>query len=216
MTCAPSADRQRDGGWRFADSPDCALENAFVRLEPLGIRHAGALAGLAVGTGLTRWFPEPLETSAAVDRFIAKALDDAASGLARPFAIVDPATGAVAGSTRFGAMAPEHRRVEIGWTFVGEPWRRTAINTAAKLLLLTEAFERLRCIRVELKTDARNLVSRAAIARLGAIEEGVLRSHIICADGYRRDTVYFSIVAPEWPAVKARLSARLTGRLGPA
>ncbi len=122
---------------------------------------------------------------------------------------MDRASGAVAGSTRFGNVAPEHRRVEIGWTFVGYPWQRTSVNTAAKLLLLTHAFERLGCVRVELKTDARNTVSRAAILRLGATEEGILRHHIVCADGHLRDTVYFSILAAEWPAVKAKLTARL-------
>ncbi len=167
------------------------------------------MAELTVGTGLTRWFPEPLETRDAVDRFIATALDHAAKGAALPFVILDAKSGAVAGSTRLGAIAPEHRRAEIGWTFVGEPWRRTAINTAAKLLLLTHAFEAMGCIRVELKTDARNAASRAAIARIGAQEEGVLRSHMICADGHWRDTVYFSILAPEWPSVKTRLTALL-------
>jgi RimJ/RimL family protein N-acetyltransferase len=185
------------------------LENAFVRLETLSPDHAAALAALTVETGLTRWFPQPLETPADVDQFIAVALADAAKGAATPFAIIDRASGQIAGSTRLGAIAPEHRRAEIGWTFVGEPWRRTAINTAAKLLLLTHAFEAMGCIRVELKTDARNARSRAAIARLGAVEEGVLRSHMICADGHWRDTVYFSILAPEWPAAKARLTALL-------
>jgi RimJ/RimL family protein N-acetyltransferase len=185
------------------------MQNGVVRLEPLRLDHAEALAALTIGTGLTRWFPKPLETRDDVDRFIAVALADAAKGSAMPFAIIDRASGRIAGSTRFGAIAPEHRRVEIGWTFVGEPWRRSGVNTAAKLLLLTQAFEGMNCVRVELKTDSRNAASRAAIARLGAVEEGVLRSHMICADGHCRDTVYFSILAPEWPAVKARLDALL-------
>jgi RimJ/RimL family protein N-acetyltransferase len=185
------------------------LENQHVRLIPLAPEHTDALADLTVGTGLTRWFPEPLETRAAVDKFVETALALAAKAQALPFAIIDPATGAVAGSTRFGNVAAEHRRVEIGWTVVGRPWQRTRVNTAAKLLLLTHAFERLGCIRVELKTDARNATSRAAILRIGATEEGALRHHIVCADGYLRDTVYFSILAAEWPAVKAALDAKL-------
>ena len=104
---------------------------------------------------------------------------------------------------------PAHRRVEIGWTFVGAKWQRTAINTAAKFLLLEYGFERLNCLRIELKTDSRNARSRGAIARIGATEEGTLRRHVICADGHLRDTIYFSIVADEWPGVKARLQARL-------
>jgi N-acetyltransferase len=107
---------------------------------------------------------------------------------------------------------PEHRRVEIGWTFVGAAWQRSPVNTAAKLLLMEFGFERLGCNRIELKTDSRNAVSRAAIARLGATEEGILRHHIICADGHLRDTVYFSVLAHEWPAVKAGLRAKLTAR----
>jgi len=144
-----------------------------------------------------------------VDAFVAAALDQAAAGLALPFAIIECGAGRIVGSTRFGAIAAEHRRVEIGWTFVGRPWQRSPVNTAAKLLLMTHAFERLRCLRVELKTDARNAASRAAIARLGATEEGTLRAHMICADGHHRDTVYFSILAPEWPAAKRRLASLL-------
>jgi len=106
-------------------------------------------------------------------------------------------------------IAPEHRRLEIGSTFVGAPWQRSAINTAAKLLLLEHGFERLNCLRIELKTDSRNMKSRNAILRLGATEEGTLRRHVTCSDGHQRDTVYFSILAEEWPAIKARLKARL-------
>ncbi len=167
------------------------------------------MAELTVGTGLTRWFPEPLETRAAVEGFIATALDQAAKEQALPFAILEAGTSRIVGSTRFGAIVPEHRRVEIGWTFVGRAWQRGPVNTAAKLLLLTHAFERLNCLRVELKTDARNATSRAAILRIGAVEEGTLRRHIICADGHYRDTVYFSILAEEWADSKARLLARL-------
>ncbi len=184
------------------------LQNDVVRLEPLSRDHAADLAALTVGTGITRWFPQPLESRGDVDRFIAEALEQESQGLALPFTIFD-AQGWIVGSTRFGAVVAQHRRVEIGWTFVGAPWQRTAINTAAKLLLLTHAFEGLGCIRVEFKTDSRNQRSRNAIGRLGATEEGILRRHMICADGYIRDTVYFSIVAEEWPDMKARLQTRL-------
>jgi RimJ/RimL family protein N-acetyltransferase len=193
----------------MAEAP--VLENAFVRLEPLDTGHAAALAALTVGTGLTRWFPQPLDTPAAVDRFIAVARADAERGQALPFAIIARESGATVGATRLGAIAPEHRRAEIGWTFVGQGWRRTRINTAAKLLLLSHAFERMGCMRVELKTDSRNLASRAAILRIGATEEGTLRHHMVCADGHARDTVYFSILLEEWPTLKAGLEARLAG-----
>jgi RimJ/RimL family protein N-acetyltransferase len=184
------------------------LENAFVRLEPLCPDHAEDLAALTVGTGVTRWFPEPLETRAVVDRYVDEAVEQAAGGTALPFAIVDPG-GPVVGCTRYMNIAAEHKRLEIGSTFVGAPWQRSAINTAAKLLLLTYGFERLGCNRIELKADSRNMKSRNAILRIGATEEGALRRHVVCADGHVRDTVYFSILAEEWPAIKARLTVRL-------
>jgi RimJ/RimL family protein N-acetyltransferase len=184
------------------------LQNAFVRLAPLSATHAADLAALTVGTGITRWFPEPLESREIVDAYIAEALEQVTRGVSLPFTIFD-SQGWIVGSARYMNIVPEHRRLEIGSTFVGAPWQRTAINTAAKLLLLEHGFERLDCERIELKTDGRNLKSRAAIARIGAAEEGTLRRHVICADGHRRDTVYFSILAAEWPGVKARLLARL-------
>ncbi|HEX4505045.1 MAG TPA: GNAT family protein [Alphaproteobacteria bacterium] len=184
------------------------LENEFVRLEPLRQDHADDLAALTVGTGITRWFPEPLETRAILDKYVAEAVLQAEAGTALPFAIVDPGGPAV-GCTRYMNIAAEHRRLEIGSTFVGAPWQRSAINTAAKLLLLEHGFERLGCIRIELKADARNMKSRNAILRIGATEEGTLRRHVVCSDGHVRDTVYFSVLADEWPAIKARLTARL-------
>ena len=114
------------------------------------------------------------------------------------------------GSTRFGNYVAAHRRVEIGWTFVAPPWQRTAVNTEAKLLMMAHAFDTLGLTRVEWKTDALNTRSRAAILRLGATEEGTLRSHMVVRDGRLRDTVYFSVTAPEWPAVRDRLTTRLT------
>ena len=184
------------------------LENAFVRLEPLRLDHAADLAALTVGTGITRWFPEPMETRPILDRYVAEGVHQAEAGTALPFVIVDPG-GPVVGCTRYMNISPENKRVEIGSTFIGAPWQRSAINTAAKLLLLQHGFERLGCIRIELKADARNTKSRNAILRIGAKEEGTLRRHVVCSDGYLRDTVYFSILADEWPTVKARLVARL-------
>ena len=121
-------------------------------------------------------------------------------------------SGSVVGSTRFLNLDPAHRRVEIGSTWVAPPWQRTSVNTEAKYLMLRHAFETLGCIRVELKTDALNQRSRAAIRRLGALEEGTFRRHMITASGRVRDSVYYSILAEEWPAVRERLEARLGGR----
>jgi hypothetical protein len=120
-----------------------------------------------------------------------------------PFVHVEQAGGRVVGSTRYGNYAPEHARVEIGWTWIAGPWQRTAVNTEAKRLMFAHAFEVLGAGRVELKADALNERSRAAMHRLGAVEEGVLRRHMATASGRVRDTVYFSVLADEWPAVRA-------------
>jgi RimJ/RimL family protein N-acetyltransferase len=125
------------------------------------------------------------------------------------WATVDAASGRAIGATRFGDIAPEHGRVEIGWTWIAPSHQRSAVNTEAKLLQLSYAFDELGATRVALKTDGRNEGSQAAIARLGAVREGVLRRHLRLPDGFIRDTVYYSILSDEWPAVKARLQERL-------
>ena len=187
-----------------------------MRLEPLARSHLSALAAVALDEELWRWTPAPLRTVDDLARYIDAALAEAARGTALPFAIIarGPATeasphGTVVGSTRFGNVDLTNRRVEIGWTFVAKPWQRTAVNTWAKLLLLRHAFGPLGCRRVELKTDALNERSRAAILRLGALEEGTLRQHMSTASGRVRDTVYFAITADRWPSVEAGLVAAL-------
>ena len=141
--------------------------------------------------------------------YIALALAERDAGRALPFATVDRATGTIIGSTRYAAIEPTHRRVEIGWTWLGRAWQRTAANTEAKYLMLRHAFETLGCVRVELKTDALNERSRAAIRRIGAREEGTLRRHMVTSTGRIRDTVYYSILDAEWTQVKAELERRL-------
>ena len=126
-----------------------------------------------------------------------------------PFATVERSSGRVIGSTRFMAIAAPHRRVEIGSSWVAKPWQRTAVNTEAKYLMLRHAFETWGCLRVELKTDSRNERSRRAMLRLGCVEEGTYRKHVVTERGQVRDTVYFSVVDDEWPAVKARLEGLL-------
>ena len=185
------------------------LEGARIRLEPLGKGHHAALCAVGLEDELWRWSPRPLRTPADMADYIAYALAERAAGRALPFAIIDKATGQAIGSTRYGAIEPAHRRVEIGWTWLGRAWQRTAANTEAKYLLLLHAFETLGCIRVELKTDALNERSRAAICRIGAREEGILRSHMITASGRLRDTVYYSILDREWPQVKKDLESRM-------
>ncbi len=185
------------------------LAGRHVRLEPLSQGHVTALAEVGLDPSLWTFVPTKVRTAADMARYVAAALAEQAAGRAVPFATVEAATGRVIGSTRFGNLAPEHRRAEIGWTWVAPAWQRTAANTEAKLLMLTHAFATWGCLRVELKTSARNTRSRAAILRLGALEEGTLRSHMVEDDGTVRDTVYFSILQAEWPGVRARLEARL-------
>ncbi len=190
-------------------TPTGVLAGRLVRLEPLSLDHLPALCEVGLDPELWRLTVSHVGSAADMRRYVEGALADAARGTALPFAQIDLASGRVVGSTRLGNWAREHRRIEIGWTWVARPWQRTALNTEAKLLLLTHAFEALGCERVELKTDALNARSRSAILRLGATEEGTLRRHMITDGGRVRDTVYFSILAEEWPKVRAGLLARL-------
>jgi RimJ/RimL family protein N-acetyltransferase len=184
------------------------LEGATVRLEPLTLGHIPALAAVGLDSELWRWVPTVMVTASDMRAYVAEALDEQRRGLSLPFAIVDRASGRVIGSTRFANIDVPNRRVEIGWTWLAREFQRTRANTEAKLLLLTHAFETLGAIRVELKTDALNAQSRNAILRLGAVQEGIFRKHkIIPHQGRVRDTVYFSILDTEWPAVKSRLTA---------
>jgi RimJ/RimL family protein N-acetyltransferase len=181
------------------------LEGARVRLEPLTLEHLDALCEVGTDPELWRWTVSQVRTREDMRRYLRAALRELRHGRALPFATVAKEAGRPVGSTRFGNIEPRHRRVEIGWTWIGPAWQRTAVNTEAKYLMLRHAFETWGCVRVELKTDALNVRSRAAILRLGAQEEGTLRRHQITEAGRVRDTVYFSVLDTEWPAVKARL-----------
>jgi RimJ/RimL family protein N-acetyltransferase len=179
------------------------LRGSFVVLEPMRPDHVEALAGIGLDPELWRWIPTGVASLEDMQAYVAKALEEQRRGVSLPFVIL--AQGRVAGSTRYGNIDLANRRLEIGWTWVAPAYQRTAVNTEAKLLLLTHAFERLGVNRVELKTDALNQKSRTAIARLGAVEEGTFRKHIVTASGRVRDTVYYSIIDTEWPTVKRRL-----------
>lgn len=186
------------------------LEGEHVRLEPLSrSHHAGLCRAIEDGELWTlhvTLVPHPRD----VPQFIEQALAAQARGEELAFATIDRASGAVAGSTRFMKANLANKRVEIGFTFLAGSFQRTSINTEAKLLMLTHAFERLGLNRVEFLTDLLNTRSRAAIARLGASQEGVLRQHMVMRDGRVRDSVIFSITASEWPELKLRLACRLT------
>ncbi len=185
------------------------LEGGVVRLEPLSMDHHAALCEVGLDPELWRWTLGLVQTPEQMRGYLEAALLAQAQGTALPFATRERASGRVIGSTRFGNIDRADQRVEIGWTWIARPWQRTAVNTEAKYLMLRHAFEQWGCVRVELKTDVLNETSRRALRRLGATEEGVLRKHMVTATGRIRDTVYYSILDTEWPAVKAMLEAKL-------
>jgi RimJ/RimL family protein N-acetyltransferase len=185
------------------------LEGRTIRLEPLSLDHHAALCEVAFDDDIWRWTTTMIRTPEDLRAYIELALKWQSEGHALPFATIEQASGRVVGSTRFGNIERAHRRVEIGWTWIGKSWQRTPVNTEAKYLMLRHAFETRGCIRVELKTDVLNERSRKAILRIGAKEEGILRKHMIVPSGRIRDSVYYSIVDTEWPAVKARLEEQL-------
>jgi N-acetyltransferase len=171
--------------------------------------HLDGLARVGLEPEIWRWGIVPLATRADMQTYVEQALDEWRRGVSLPFVIVALPKSEVAGSTRYGNIDLANRRLEIGWTWLGPRYQRTRINTEAKLLLLSHAFEGLGMHRVELKTDALNQKSRAAILRIGAVEEGTFRKHIVTASGRVRDSVYYSILDTEWPLVKARLESKL-------
>ena len=169
------------------------LEGRYVRLEPLSLAHLGDLCEVGLDEDLWRWIPQAVRTPEEMRAYIETALREQQAGLALPFATVERASGRAIGSTRFGNIERAHRRLEIGWTWIGRQWQRTAVNTEAKYLMLRHAFETLGAMRVELKTDSLNERSRRAILRLGAVEEGVFRKHMMTASGRVRHTVYSAL-----------------------
>jgi len=193
------------------DLTPLTLRGAYLTLEPIEERHAPDLFVAMQDEEVCRYLawppPTRLEETLA---FVREAREVMARGQALVFAQVWNESGRAIGSTRLLDVRPVDRQVEIGATFLARPYWRTPANTESKLLFLGHCFERLGCVRVALKTDARNRRSQEAIARLGAVREGVLRRHMQVR-GHQRDTVYFSILDDEWPAVRARLQARLSG-----
>ena len=182
-----------------------ALENALVRLTPLLALHEQGLNDAAAdgelwNLGFT-WVPRPEHMQAYIDH----ALQQQGNGLAQAFAVLEKNSGRLLGSTRYCNVDAGNRRLEIGYTWYRQSAQRSGVNTACKQLLLEHAFDRLNASAVEFRTHWHNHRSRAAIARLGAKQDGVLRQHMIMADGSYRDTVVFSILNSEWPAVKLHL-----------
>jgi RimJ/RimL family protein N-acetyltransferase len=186
------------------------LQGNVVRLEPLRVEHASGLA--AVGIDDEIWGNMPygaIKNEQDIERWVRGVLTLAAGGTDIPFAVIHLQSGRIAGATRYMEVRPTHRGLEIGGTWYGAEFRRTGVNTECKYLLLKHAFEVMKCIRVQFKTDSRNERSQRAIERLGAVKEGMLRNHMILPDGYQRHSVYYSILDSEWPRVKMDLEMRM-------
>ena len=191
-------------------NPFVVLENEKVRMEPLTLEHFPALVVAGLHEELWRWTNSICTTEQALREYLEDAIRSREQGSAVPFVTFDKVSNRVVGSSRFGNIDSRNRRVEIGWTWITPDAQRTHVNSAAKLLMLTHAFEELGCIRVELKTDALNMKSRNAMLRLGCREEGTFRNHMITDAGRIRDTVSFSILADEWPPIRERLRNSLS------
>ncbi|CAN7150163.1 GNAT family protein [Caballeronia sp. LjRoot29] len=189
------------------------LEGKFVRLVPLEREHQDALASATADGELWKLWYTSVPSPGTITTWMDAALAQRDSDGAQPFTVIDARTGDVVGSTRYMNVEAAHRRLEIGSTWYAKRVQRTAINTEVKLLLLSHAFDTLKTIAVEFRTHFMNRQSRTAIARLGAKEDGILRNHQIGRDGIYRDTVVFSIIESEWPAVRANLRAKLETRL---
>lgn len=192
------------------------IEGLRVTLAPLSLRHLDDLAAAGADESIWRWLPSTHHLPGSMAAFIESALAAYERRSALPFATIDRASNKAVGSTRFHHIEIEHRRLEIGVTWIGMAFQRSYVNTETKLLQLWYAFEILKCRRVELKADVENEKSRAAILRLGATEEGVFRKHMLYPDGRNRDNVYFSIIDDDWPAVRARLEGKLGYHVVPA
>lgn len=185
------------------------LTGRRVRLEPLDERHFEDLARVAYDDAVWRWtIAKPID-EAGLRAWFDQASANAQDTIELPFATIDLATDRAIGSSRYMTIVPEHRRLEIGWTWVGTAFQRTGANREAKLLQLSHAFETLGAQRVEFKTHARNVQSRTALLGIGATFEGVLRHHTIMPDGSNRDSAFYGVIAPEWPAVRARIEGLL-------
>ena len=192
------------------DPKPVVLAGRTVRLEPLQRRHAAGILAASRDPEIWRWMlVEQFQTVGEAEQWIDAANVAQAAGLEVAWATTLLKDGRVVGSTRYLDIRRPNRGLEIGWTWIDPEFQRTAVNTEAKYLMLRHAFEDLGAVRVQLKTDERNTKSRAAIARLGATFEGILRQYQARFDGYVRNTAMFSVTAGEWPAAKAKLEAML-------
>jgi RimJ/RimL family protein N-acetyltransferase len=186
------------------------LQGRGVRLEPLSLDHVPdlTLAGRDSSIWLYMLYGN-IETQEDMHHWVSDLLERQSLGTDLPFAVIHLGTNRAIGATRYLDIRPQHRSLEIGGTWYAVEFQRTAVNTECKYLLLRHAFEQLGCIRVQFKTDLRNIRSQKALERIGAIKEGILRSHMITPEGTIRNSVFYSILQEEWPAVKANLEMKL-------
>ena len=185
------------------------LEGRKVRLEPLALEHVPLLAAVALDPDLWQWTLARPTDEAGLRAWAESALAARAAGAEFPFVTLDAATGRPIGSSRYMSIVLEHRRVEIGWTWVAPAWQRTGANREAKLLMLSHAFDALGCRRVEFKTDSLNEPSRTALLGIGAQFEGIFRNHMVMPGGRMRHSAYYSVIDDEWPEVRAGLERSL-------
>ena len=188
------------------------LTGRRVRLEPLSTDHLDDLVGVGLDQSIWALTIARPADRAGIEAWLRAAITGASAGVDVPFATIDLASGRAVGSTRFMSIVPDHRRLEIGWTWVGTAYQRTGLNREAKALQLGHAFDVLGANRVEFKTDARNDKSRSALLGIGATFEGIFREHMIMPTGPLRDSAYYSVISTEWPEVRDRLRASLEGR----
>jgi RimJ/RimL family protein N-acetyltransferase len=188
------------------------LQGKHVRLEPMTEAHIPGLAEIGVGQAFWDYMLYgDMSTEADMANWVHDILSRAARGTDLPFVAIHLASGQVSGATRYLNIMPNDRGLEVGGTWYGLDFQRTAVNTECKYLLLTHAFETMGCIRVQIKTDSLNVRSQKAIERIGAVKEGVLRNHMILPNGRIRHSVFYSILDTEWPDVKKRLEKILEG-----
>ena len=183
-------------------SAPLVLENRRARLRPLELTDFEALKAVAMDADLWKYTLTRADDAVSLAAYLRQAIEGREQGLRYPFAIIDRETGELAGSTSYYNVVAPDQRLSIGYTWVGTKFQRSGLNRACKHLLFSYAFGALNCERVELETDARNHKSRTAMARIGATEEGLLRNHRPTQGGIRRDTVIFSIIRPEWAALR--------------
>jgi len=185
------------------------LEGRLVRLEPLSLDHVPGLAEVGLEPAVWQWTLARPSSVGDLRAWAETAIANRDAGTELPFATIDRSTGRPIGSSRFMSIVLEHRRLEIGWTWVAPPWQRSGANREAKLLMLGHAFDTLGCRRVEFKTDSLNEPSRTALLGIGAQFEGIFRNHMVMPDGRMRHSAYYSVIGEEWPNVRAGLERSL-------